>query len=125
MPIHTHVSEFAGLPVAIFDPHADDPADPAAVAWSVETDYDGGRDLFTPRLDELLARPWVGDVRALIIGEWGEAYERSAPIKAPDRLTGLRASFVGDIAPEEAEISWIQQGDLTELLAAGGSVGAR
>jgi hypothetical protein len=37
---------------------------------------------------------------------------------AADRLPRLRALFLGDIVIEEAEISWIEQSDITPLLSA-------
>ncbi|MEV6522657.1 STM4015 family protein [Longispora sp. NPDC051575] len=123
MTINEHLRVFAGLPVAAFDPHAAPPADPAARAWRVDTDYDGGDALFALRLDALLAADWAGRVEALVIGQWTDnAYDCSAPIgqlvAAADRLTGLRALFLGDQVMEESEISWIQQGDITPLLEA-------
>jgi hypothetical protein len=39
-------------------------------------------------------------------------------VDARDRLTGLRALFMGDIPYEEQEISWIVQDDLSPLLDA-------
>ena len=41
-----------------------------------------------------------------------------ALIDARDRLTNLRALFLGDIISEECLISWIKHSDLTGLLAA-------
>src|SRR4051812_43476346 len=39
-------------------------------------------------------------------------------IAARGRLPNLRSLFLGDITSEECEISWINQGDVTPLLAA-------
>jgi hypothetical protein len=120
---YRHVSTFAGLPVRDFMPDQDmSGVDPGAVAWRVATDWDRGPDGFDAALAALLDAPWVGQVRALIIGEWGESYERTAPIDrlvaAADRLTGLTALFLGEMTSEECEISWIQQGDVAPLLTA-------
>lgn len=63
-------------------------------------------------------------VRAIVVGEWPDSYEVSSePIVG--RLTGsagrlpeLRSLFVGATIPDHCEISWIQQSDVTPLLAA-------
>ena len=122
MTIDEHLTQFAGLPVVAFDPQGEPPADPGAHAWRVSTDYDGGKDEFRARLSALVDSDWAGSVRALVIGEWGESYERAAPIgklvKVADRLTGLRALFIGEMISEECEISWIHHRDITPLLQA-------
>ncbi|MEU0758174.1 STM4015 family protein [Streptomyces microflavus] len=124
-----HLQAFGGLPAVDFQPK-DDPADrPAAddVAWRVSVE---------PYGDDDRARPWEQEfadfldavdpsrVRALIIGQWGEAYDENSAvpiglvIAAADRLTSLEAVFVGDLEAEQAEITWIEQSDVTALLAA-------
>jgi hypothetical protein len=122
MTINDHISDFAGLPVIGFDPGVA-PVQPASgAAWRVDTDYDSGTEGFKARLNALLDADWVGEIRALVIGDWGESYENGAPIDrlcaAADRLHGLRALFLGEMTYEENEISWIQQGALTPLLEA-------
>jgi uncharacterized protein (TIGR02996 family) len=77
-------------------------------------------------LRSFLAEPAVGLVQGLVIGScWAaaDAMQSSAEvvralIAARDRLTSLRALFLGDIPYHECEISWIVQSDLTGLLAA-------
>ncbi|ARF76531.1 cytoplasmic protein [Kitasatospora albolonga] len=124
-----HLHEFGGLPAVDFQ-HTDDPAArPAAgaVAWRVSVDPygDEGRDRpWAEEFADFLDAVDVAEVRALIIGQWGEAYEEdsSVPVNlvidAADRLTSLEAVFVGDLESEQAEITWIQQSDVTALLAA-------
>ncbi len=126
MTINEHVTEFAGLPVVEFEPEklAETAAvsDPASVAWRLASDYDGGRDLFTQLLGALLEQPWAGQIRALVVGEWGQSYDTAFPVDefvaAASTLTGLTAIFVGELTFEESEISWIQSADLTPLLTA-------
>ena len=121
MAISSHIDTFAGLPIRNVGP-GDADVDPSGVAWRVETDYEDGAAMFDQRLTSLLEAPWAGQIKALVIGEWGESYDTTAPIErlaaAADRLTGLRALFVGEMTYEEQEISWIQQGDITPLLQA-------
>lgn len=123
MGFYRHVSTFAGLPVQEFTADTDlAGVDPGSVAWRVATDYDGGAEAFDRLLAALVDAPWAGQVRALVIGEWGESYDRDAPIEslvaAADRLTGLTALFLGEMTSEENEVSWIQQGDVAPLLTA-------
>jgi hypothetical protein len=122
MTVNHHVSTFAGRPVQPPPPDGEEPADPGAVAWRIDTDYDGGPQLFDERLTALLDSAWAGRVRALVIGEWGESYDTAAPIERlvaeASTLTSLTALFLGDITYDEAEISWISQDDVTPLLEA-------
>nr|MDT0659552.1 STM4015 family protein [Micromonospora sp. DSM 115978] len=122
MTISQSRTEFAGLPVVNFDPAVPSPAPPGATAWRLSTEYDATAEDFTALVDGFLAAVDPAEVSALIIGQWGEAYETPAPIEllvglAP-RLTALRALFVGEMTFEECEISWIVQDDMTPLLAA-------
>lgn len=122
MTVNQHATTFAGLPVRKFKVSMDVPEDPAGTAWRLATNYEGGPDKFNRRLDALLAAPWAGDVRALVIGEWGESYDTTAPIdrlaEAAGTLTNLTALFLGDMTSEENEISWIKQDDVAPLLQA-------
>lgn len=118
-----HPDGFAGLLVRTFDPA--EPVDPAdtGYAWRLEVDYDDGPDTFRGLLDTLLETVGADNVAALIVGQWGgAAYDEKLPVSllaeklAP--LPNLRALFLGDMVPEECEISWIQHDDLTPLLEA-------
>lgn len=123
MTINAHVTTLNGLPVFAFDPEGELPADSAAVAWRIEAEeFESPPEEFAARLEALVSRVPEGQIRALIIGEWGSAYDSGPPIDllvslAP-RLTGLRALFLGEMTFEECEISWIHQGDITPLLTA-------
>ncbi|MFD7867186.1 STM4015 family protein [Streptomyces sp. NPDC059783] len=121
-----HLNELLGLPAVDFQSGAEGGPRPAAdaAAWRVSVDaYEDEQtweEEFTAFLDEVDP----AGVRALIIGQWGESYEETSSypiglvIAAADRLTSLEAVFVGDLVQEEAEISWIQQSDVTALLTA-------
>ncbi|MFY1637697.1 STM4015 family protein [Solwaraspora sp. WMMB335] len=122
MTINEHITTFAGLPVVTFDPSTP-PTDPAApAAWRLSVTEDEGGDAFAE-----LAAAWLDvvdptSVQALVIGDWGEAWDRAFPVRvlvdAAPRLTKLRAVFLGEMTFEECEISWILQPDVTPLLAA-------
>ncbi|MGC9666070.1 STM4015 family protein [Planosporangium sp. 12N6] len=125
MTIHSHVSTFDGLPVVACDPDPGvaPPADPSAVAWRIQVDdFEAPPEEFAELVEGLLERVPAASIRALVIGEWGSAYDTAPPIDllvslAP-RLTGLRALFLGDLVAEECEISWINHEDVTPLLEA-------
>ncbi|WP_069169849.1 STM4015 family protein [Streptomyces griseus] len=124
-----HLRELFGLPVVTFQQKSEEADPPAAdaVAWRIGVDpYDmddeGGtwEDRFAAFLDTVDPSA----VKALVIGPWGEVYDdpSSYPVglvvAAAHRLTSLEAVFVGDLVMEEAEISWIEQSDVTALLTA-------
>ncbi len=119
--IGSHVTTFAGLPIVAGDDSA--PDDPAAVAWRLDVeDYDAPSGAIEEALEALLKRTGEGGPVALIIGQWGEPYERPFPadllVRHAARLGNLRALFAAELTVEESEISWIKQGDLTPLLQA-------
>ena len=59
-----------------------------------------------------------------MIGLWGDDVGDSNSIiidglvNAKNKLTNLKAIFIGDIHYEESEISWIRQGDISPVLRA-------
>jgi hypothetical protein len=121
--VHGHLSTFAGLPVVRYDPERPLPDDPAAVAWRVEVEeFEAPPEEFAALLSSLVDAVPTGAIRALVIGEWGSAYQTAPPLDllcrlAPE-LPGLRALFLGDLVSEQCEISWIHHDDITPLIAA-------
>ncbi len=119
MTINEHITTFAGLPVVAY-PDGERPGDAGSVAWRLEDPEFEGGDIFLSRLSDFAAEPWAADVTALVIGEWGSAYDSAPPLDylgaVLPQLTGLRALFLGELTYEECEISWIQHGDITSLL---------
>ncbi|MFG1780348.1 STM4015 family protein [Micromonospora sp. NPDC049051] len=121
--ISSHVSSFVGLPVVPFTPGMTLPDDPSAVAWRLEVeDFDAEPEEFAGLVRALREQVPADAVRALVIGEWGEAYERPLPVEAlveaAGEWTGLGAVFLADLTWEQCEISWLAHGDITGLLAA-------
>ncbi|WEV28869.1 STM4015 family protein [Streptomyces sp. 71268] len=122
-----HLQELHGLPTFVFPSKGESTELPAAevVAWSIAASpYSDETESFTGVFERFLATVDVAKVRALIIGQWGEPYDNSSDdviellVAAKDRLTSLEALFIGDLEAEEAEISWIEHGDVTPVLAA-------
>ncbi|ADI05689.1 hypothetical protein SBI_02568 [Streptomyces bingchenggensis BCW-1] len=101
--------------------------EPETVAWRLSYDPygDSGPDHnFADCFQRFLDTVDTSRVRALIFGVWGEAYEDDSStvieplVAAKDRLPSIKAVFIGDIDAEQAEISWIQQSDVTRVLDA-------
>ncbi|MBU2670866.1 STM4015 family protein [Actinoplanes bogorensis] len=122
MTISSKISTFAGLPIVAWD--ADEtPDDPTAVAWRLELEeFDASEAEFEAALEALLKRTGEGGPVALIVGEWGESYERTMPrdllVRNAPRLSRLRSLFAAELTFEQCEISWIKQTDITPLLEA-------
>ncbi|MFF7652253.1 STM4015 family protein [Streptomyces sp. NPDC007983] len=124
-----HLTELHGLPVYDFplpDEEDPQPPEPEMVAWRISYDpySEESGEMFEGRFERFLTTVDASRVRALIIGQWGETYDDAAGmvvdllVAAKDRLTSLEAVFIGDLETEEAEISWIEQADLTPVLDA-------
>ncbi len=120
--INENVKEFYGRPVRDFDPGADS-IDPAQFIYRLALDWDavekGAK--FDDIFQAYMNQPNASDSVGLVIGDWGHAAEESAKgvitsiVSAGDKLAGLKALFLGDITPEECEISWICQTDISPL----------
>lgn len=124
MTIGHHLEELYGLPAFAF-PGAGAKAElpePDAVAWRVAGDVYDADEEWVDAFARFLDTVDTTRVRALIVGAWTDAYETdssaaiAALLAARDRLPALRALFLGDLVMEEAELSWIQQTDVTPLL---------
>ncbi|MEU6841663.1 STM4015 family protein [Streptomyces sp. NPDC046716] len=126
MAIGNHLQELHGLPT--FDFPALD-AEPAAalpsadaVAWRISVESYDSEESWPEAFARFAKAVDLGHVKAIVVGSWSDPYENGpepvieALLEARDRLTALRALFLGDIVFEECEISWITQGDVTPLL---------
>jgi hypothetical protein len=98
--------------------------DTVGKAYAIRCEYDDDEDVII-RLEKLLENEKIEELEALIIGLWysdmvDENSSRliKALVAAKSKLTNLKAIFLGDISPEEFEISWIQQSDISPILQA-------
>ena len=135
MAIHEHLTEFAGLPVVDYTPGCFDDrdariraafADPGTAAWRLRAWY-AEQKTFAAYFSDFTDQVDAAHVTALIMGEWlgrggledsGADGVRDLLISQADRFPALRSLFLGEFTAEEFEISWIQQCDVTPLLAA-------
>ncbi len=120
----THVTSFANRNVETFNPEVGI-SDPVGTAYVLRVEWDEINVDITKNLELLLQDPQANQLEALVIGPWTqEMYECSSSIvvnalvAAKDQLTSLKAVFLGDITYDESEISWINQSDMSPLLAA-------
>ncbi len=83
-------------------------------------DYENGKKAET-MLEEILADPEFPGLEELIIGGWGGEYEESCQaildgIAANvDRFSHITKLFIGDMDYEVCEVSWIMQGNYSNL----------
>lgn len=79
---------------------------------------------FDEYFQQFIKLPNLDKVDSLILGSWGEAYEESSAlpiglmIKNSASFPNITSLFIGDLAMEEAEVSWIQQSDISGIYAA-------
>jgi hypothetical protein len=117
-----HMKEFYGLPVVEYDDA--DSWQGSGIAYRLREEYDDEVKV-GDRLNSLLEQAGAGEIKALIIGAWTEACTGSNSSEiiqtlatAASRLPSLKAIFLGEMTYEECEISWINQSDVSPLLAA-------
>jgi hypothetical protein len=130
LPSHyeRYYEAYAGLPIAHapwLEEYGPRP-EAGSVAWRlVGNEFDDDApDEIGETFDWFFEHVDTTQVTALVIGQWEECYDTSCdPVVArlaaeAERLPALRSIFLGAISPEESEISWIQQADVTPLLEA-------
>ena len=117
-----HITRFSDRPVLEYSPETGI-TDPVNTAYALREEYEDAENLAS-KFTRLLQDPQSSSLEALILGMWTEAYENSssnlinALVAAKDKLTSLKAVFIGDITYEECEISWIRQSDISPILTA-------
>jgi hypothetical protein len=128
-----HVSHFANREVWEFQPEQA-LADPQQFAIALRFDYGdwdnpNSSDLFNKSLDTLLSMPESTQIEALVFGVWGDGEgvctgDTSSQglveklVSQCHRLSNLKSIFIGDIAYDECEISWLVQSDMSPILKA-------
>ncbi|MEN7551790.1 STM4015 family protein [Rapidithrix thailandica] len=95
------------------------------VAYRLRIDYDSEEGAFKEMLTAFCNDPKAAEAKELIIGAWfGDDMENDSSgivdllIRNKDKLPKLEYLFLGDITYEECEMSWINQSDVSLLLAA-------
>ncbi|WP_099066026.1 STM4015 family protein [Nostoc linckia] len=116
------ITQFANRQVVDFEKNIGI-LEPVNKAYALRYEYDNEEDL-PSQISRLLQEPNADKLEALVFGLWAESYERDSSeivqtlVDAKKYLTNLKAVFIGNIAYNECEISWIQQSDISPILQA-------
>lgn len=117
-----HLEKFANRQIVEFDSEVGI-TNPKNIAYKILSNYDSTASI-TEKLTSFLQDSQVNKLEALVIGEWGESCSDdsseivNALVDAKDKLSNLKAIFIGDIESMECEISWIRQSDISPILRA-------
>lgn len=74
--------------------------------------------------NDIIADSELSSLDELIVGCWGESYDNPVQslldvfVEHKDKLQHISRMFIGDMDYEECEVSWIEQGDYSNLLKA-------
>lgn len=119
-----HVSKFSNKKVEDFDP-AIGIIDPMKIAYAVRCRKgEENVEIFREKLNIFSQHPNANKIEALVIGMWDKYGDRNssvvvnALVAVKDKLTNLKAIFIGDIEFYEWMISSIEQSDISPLLKA-------
>ena len=120
---YNHVKTFVGKKVQDYDAEQG-PGKGGKTIYRFGSNWDD-EDGFETGLKHFLASDGPADATGLVIGAWSvEMYENPAAetiaklVDNADKFPKLAALFFGEIVQMESEISWIQQSDISPLLAA-------
>lgn len=124
--ISEHTTHWLGYPVQLFDAERSEDGlkDYTRTIYRIALDWDSEVD-FPTLLARFLDNPASSNTPALVIGQFhGDDPSASSEevvrqlVAASSRLPKLQGLFLGDLVTEESEVSWIQQCDVSPLLAA-------
>ncbi len=91
-----------------------------SISYEEYEDGEGAEEL----LERILKDPDLPELKKLVIGNWGDAWEDSCQeiidgiVKNADRFSNIESIFIGDMDYEDCEVSWIIQGDYSKLWGA-------
>lgn len=84
--------------------------------------YDSDRSTDAESLAELILNdPHLPETTDIVVGCWGESYDNDAQaildsfVENKEKFQHIESLFIGDMDQEECEVSWIEQGDYSEL----------
>ncbi len=117
---YQHADSFIGKPVVDYTTEIGI-ADPIDTIYRFSVEYDSETSIID-LLSQFAEHPHASKVTGLVIGMW-DCDESSQNVvdflvDARQKLSSLSALFLGDIIDEENQISWIEQCDVSPLLAA-------
>ncbi len=123
MTIGENEAFFNGLEIKIYS-EKEGISQPDKYAYKLMVDYEDEEKGLTiaGKFNKLIQDSNISDLQALVIGSWEEAFDTSPDdlfasiIDNADKLQNLKALFIGEMTFEECEMSWINQGNYTEIL---------
>ncbi len=120
--VYQNAKTFIGKRVADYDPDKK-PAPGGKSVYRFRSDYDEANCI--PHLTHFLETDAASEAIGIVIGNWSGTDSDGDPCAViellcenRDRLSSLKAIYLGDIVAEENEMSWIHQADVTSLLEA-------
>ena len=120
--ISHNAKTFIGKRVADYEPEKK-PVAGGKTIYRFRSDYDEANCI--PHLTHFLETDAAAEAVGIVIGNWGGDDSDGDPCEVikllcdkRDRLSSLKAIYLGDIVSEENEMSWIHQSDVTPLLEA-------
>ncbi len=120
--IHQNAKTFIGKRVADYDPEKK-PAAGGKTVYRFRSDYDEAN--CVPHLTHFLETSAAAEAVGIVIGNWSGEDSDGDPREIIDllcancdKLSSLKAIYLGDIVSEENEMSWIHQADVAPLLKA-------
>jgi predicted DNA-binding WGR domain protein len=118
--LRQNIGTFIGKRVMDYDPEKPHKPD---VVYRFRSNWES--DELLPNLKHFTQTGAAAETVALVIGAWHGDNPEMTPepvidvlVQAKDRLPKLAALYIGDITSEENEMSWINQTNLSPLLAA-------
>lgn len=84
-------------------------------------DYEDGDKSIETMLEEILNDPEFPDLEEIVIGDWGDAWEDSVQtlidgiVDNKEKFSHIKSLFIGDMDFESCEVSWIIQGNYSNL----------
>lgn len=72
-------------------------------------------------VEEILADPDLPGLKEIVVGNWGGAWEEDCQelidgiVENAERFSHIERLYIGDMGFEECEVSWIMQGNYSEL----------
>ena len=115
--------QFSGKKVSIWEAGKPLP-DPANNAIKLAINPYDDDPAFPDYFSEFIKLPGLDKIDSVLIGSWGEAYEEKSSlavnllVEHKALFPSVTSLFIGDLALEEAEVSWIQQSDISSVYAA-------
>ncbi|MDZ7966157.1 MAG: STM4015 family protein [Nostoc sp. DedSLP03] len=119
-----NATQFANRQVVELDANVNI-TEPSKKAYALRCEHYEYDDDLPSKINKLQEQHNVQKLEVLVLGLWAEAAENvdssnviAALVNAREYLTSLKAVFIGDIASDEFEISWIRQSDISPVLRA-------